>query len=75
MLKFLKNVQKLNFYSRKTENMQILFKGIRTKKSMKFFFRKIVQSMLPFLQGFQKSYTKSKSNDQKEVGLNIDLVG
>jgi len=67
MLKFLKNVQKLNFYSRKTENMQILYKGIRIKKKIyENFFAKIVQSMLPFVQGFQKSCSETLNNEYIE---------
>ena len=31
MQKYLQNFQKQNLYSRKTENVQILYKGIRVK--------------------------------------------
>ena len=36
MQKYLQDVQKLNLYSRKTENVQILFKGICAKIYAKF---------------------------------------
>ena len=34
--KYLQNLQKLNLYSKKTDNMQILFKGICAKETEKF---------------------------------------
>ena len=36
MHKYLQNVLRLNFYSRKTDNVQILFKGIYAKIYAKF---------------------------------------
>ena len=43
MQKYLQDFQKLNFYSRKTENVQNLKNDIRAKIDAKFF-SKIVQS-------------------------------
>ena len=42
MQKYLLSFQRLNLYSRKTANVQILFKGI-CEKTMPNFFAKIVQ--------------------------------
>jgi len=55
--------QKINLYSRKIENEQILFKGICAKILAKFFL-KIVQSA-SICSRLSKSYKKSKYNNRK----------
>ena len=72
MQKYLQRFQKLNFYLRKTENVQILLKGICTKNNQNFF-EKIGQSAF-FCSRLSKELLKVKIQWQK-VGLNIDLVG
>ena len=52
MLKYLQSVQKLNFFSRKTENEQFLFKGICAKNYAKFL-RKYCEICFFLLKAFR----------------------
>ena len=75
--KHLQNLESLNVYSRKTENVQIPCKGVFAKICAKIPLQKYVQTFLCknyaayfcFVLGFPKSYKMLKSN-KLEVGLN-----
>ena len=69
--KYLLNFQKLNLYSRKTENVQILFKGICANIYAKFLCKNCAICFILF-KAFQRAI--KSQNPITENGTNIDLV-
>jgi len=64
--KYLQNFQKPDLYSRKNENVQILFKGIWSRIYTNPVYKNRTICLILF-KAFQRAEKKTKSNDRKWV--------